>query len=93
MTTEFQNLTQLLEAIQLTQNAHEKLKLARENLTVSETENKEGATEEFNRCSKELVELKEKEETYRKIACSFLVAGNEVRGACLSFRILKWAVK
>ena len=77
MASEFQNLTLLLEAIQLTQDAHEKLKTAQETLDNPETEDKENATAEFDRCLQEVTRSKEIEKNYRKVARSHLVGNTE----------------
>ena len=71
---EFQNLSKLLEAIKMTTDAHEKLKAAQERLDNAEADQMDAATEDFNKCSLELMKLKETEESYRKIARTYLVA-------------------
>ena len=76
---EFENLAKLLDAIKLTTAARDKLKEAQEKMNNAEAGSaKEDAIAEFVKFSQEVIKLKETEDSYRKIACTFLVDEREV---------------
>jgi hypothetical protein len=66
MATEYQTLTQLLEAISLTKDAEKDLQTAQEELDNATDDQKDAAQEKVNKCTREHATLKEKEDELRQ---------------------------
>ena len=69
---EYQNLTELMEAIQLTSAARDKVKEAQEQLDAADNATRATANENLEKCTQELTQLIENETNLRKVALGYL---------------------
>ena len=77
MSEEYHDLTQLIEAMSLTNDARKKLETAQNELTNAETDVKATALEKVNQCTQELATAQDKENSLRRKARTHLITETE----------------
>ena len=77
MSEEYHDLTQLIEAMSLTNDARKKLETAQNELTNAETDVKATAQEKVNQCTQELATAQDKENSLRRKARTHLITETE----------------